>query len=78
MKSGIAQVSKENGYSYKDECVINREKMPNYDEKIKTFFEEHLHADEEVRYIVEGSGYFDVRDANVSRWFWENRFEDYA
>ena len=37
------------------------------DEKLTQFFEEHCHEDDEVRLIKEGSGYFDVRDAQ-ERW----------
>lgn len=50
-----------NRYSYEDEINVNPS-MENYETKIKSFFAEHLHSDEEIRLIVEGSGFFDVRD----------------
>ncbi|PON79980.1 Acireductone dioxygenase ARD family [Parasponia andersonii] len=63
----LKKIRAERGYSYMDFCEVSPETLPNYDEKIKNFFEEHLHTDEEIRYAVAGSGrigYFDVRDRN--------------
>nr|CAB3486696.1 unnamed protein product [Digitaria exilis] len=55
------------GYMHMDIVTLTPEKMANYEAMIKRFFEEHLHTDEEVRYCLEGSGYFDVRDEE-DRW----------
>uniref|UniRef100_A0A5F5PT89 Acireductone dioxygenase n=1 Tax=Equus caballus TaxID=9796 RepID=A0A5F5PT89_HORSE len=58
----LEKIRKERNYSWMDIITICKDKLPNYEEKIKIFYEEHLHLDDEVRYILEGSGYFDVRD----------------
>ncbi|KAJ6665922.1 hypothetical protein lerEdw1_001394 [Lerista edwardsae] len=58
----LAKIRKEKNYCWMDIILIHKDKLPNYEEKIKTFYEEHLHLDDEIRYILEGSGYFDVRD----------------
>lgn len=49
-------------YKNRDEIIISPEKMGSiYKEKVAIFFEEHLHEDEEIRYIRAGRGFFDVR-----------------
>ncbi|KAK8936455.1 1,2-dihydroxy-3-keto-5-methylthiopentene dioxygenase 2 [Platanthera zijinensis] len=60
----LKKIREARDYTYMDICDICPEKLPNYDAKIKSFFEEHLHTDEEIRYCIAGSGYFDVRDEN--------------
>lgn len=52
------------GYSYADIITVHPDSLPGYEEKVKAFFEEHIHDAEEIRYILSGSGYFDVRDKN--------------
>jgi len=63
----LTGLRKERGYSYQDVCEISEATLPNYHEKIKSFFAEHLHTDEEIRLCLAGSGYFDLRD-HQDRW----------
>lgn len=59
---GVNELAKERGYKNRDEIFVSPEKMGDiYEEKVKSFFHEHLHEDEEIRYIRDGQGYFDVR-----------------
>jgi 1,2-dihydroxy-3-keto-5-methylthiopentene dioxygenase len=71
----IDQVAQER--SYKNRNVINVSKSglgDQYESKLKMFFDEHLHEDEEIRYILDGAGFFDVRGTVIAprnpRAFW--------
>ena len=59
----VDEIATERSYKNRDEIIVSPDKMGDvYEEKVKMFFNEHLHEDEEIRYILDGNGFFDVRD----------------
>jgi len=64
----LDKIRKERGYSYADEIEVSSTTLPNFDIMVKKFANEHLHTDEEIRFILDGKGYFDVRDAGTDNW----------
>lgn len=66
--SDVDKLALERGYKNRDEVTVSPSAMgSSYEDKVKLFFNEHLHEDEEIRYIKEGHGYFDVR-GNDDKW----------
>ncbi|KAJ7776061.1 Acireductone dioxygenase ARD family [Mycena maculata] len=65
----VDEVAKERGYKNRDTIDVSKAGMGAiYEEKIKGFFQEHMHEDEEIRYILSGSGFFDVRETPTDAW----------
>lgn len=52
----LQRIRKERGYNYEDFIEVSPERLANYETKIKNFYEEHMHTDEEIRYCLDGSG----------------------
>ena len=61
--SSVDEIASKRKYKNRDEIIVSPHTMGNaYEDKIKMFYSEHLHEDEEIRYILDGSGFFDVRN----------------
>lgn len=60
-------LAKERDYKNRDQIVISPTSFGSAEalkEKLDIFYTEHIHEDEEIRYINEGEGFFDVRSGD--------------
>ncbi|KAI9843546.1 MAG: 1,2-dihydroxy-3-keto-5-methylthiopentene dioxygenase [Thelocarpon superellum] len=65
----IDELASSRGYVARDVITVSPAAMGDvYAEKIRMFFNEHLHEDEEIRYILAGRGFFDVRSP-ADEWY---------
>lgn len=64
----VDKIARERQYKNRDVVDIHKGSFNSeteFNEKLAMFYQEHLHEDEEIRYCLEGTGYFDVRDAST-------------
>jgi 1,2-dihydroxy-3-keto-5-methylthiopentene dioxygenase len=59
--SKLDALAKRMHFANRDEVQCSPDHLPEYDAKLKMFFTEHIHEDDEIRLVKAGSGYFDVR-----------------
>jgi len=62
----MARIKRERGYVEEDEVALMPD-TPNLDAICAKFDKEHFHTLDEVRFVVDGEGIFDVRDKK-DRW----------
>ncbi|KAH9993934.1 Acireductone dioxygenase [Russula vinacea] len=68
-ESEIDRIAEQQGYKNRDTVNVTKEGLGDqYESRLKSFFEEHMHEDEEIRYFLSGSGFFDVRDYPSDKW----------
>ena len=59
-KPPLEKIMKENGYVTMDQVKMWAD-MPNFQALCDKFVGEHLHTDDEVRFVLSGSGVFEIR-----------------
>jgi 1,2-dihydroxy-3-keto-5-methylthiopentene dioxygenase len=63
----IDTIKREHGYVDEDFVELGPA-TPNLDAICAKFDREHYHTEDEVRFVVEGEGIFDVREEGDDRW----------
>ena len=56
----LKELKEKKGYVTEDIVVLS-EKTPNLEELLEKFKKEHHHIDDEVRFVVDGSGVFPIK-----------------
>lgn len=70
-RSDVDRIRSIHNYKREDIIDVRPECLENFQEMVKKFHTEHQHPDEEVRFALDGRGYFDVR-SKEDQWI---RFE---
>ncbi|XP_024541379.1 1,2-dihydroxy-3-keto-5-methylthiopentene dioxygenase 2 isoform X2 [Selaginella moellendorffii] len=52
----LKNIRSDRGYKYSEVITVSREAMVDFDARVKGFFKEHMHSQEESRLILDGSG----------------------
>lgn len=68
----VDSLAKQRDYKNRDVVNLNPARFDNNEEvmleKLQMFYKEHIHEDEEIRYCMDGAGYFDIKDSVLERW----------
>ncbi|CAR29126.1 ZYRO0G01276p [Zygosaccharomyces rouxii] len=71
-QSDVDSLAEERAYKNRDVVNLSPASFANDEEKLleklNVFYKEHLHEDEEIRYCLDGSGYFDIKDSTIDQW----------
>lgn len=62
----LAELCQRSGYTTRDEVSLSKD-TPNLQGLLDKFKDEHLHDEDEVRFVLSGAGIFDLRSAD-DRW----------
>lgn len=65
----INAIAEERHCNNRDIVSVTKEGLGDaYEATLKIFYDEHMHEKEEIRYVLEGSGFFDVREHSSDVW----------